>query len=39
MQDAAEQKKLFSECGVPWARKTESFLLKDYTEFTLFCDA
>jgi len=36
MHDAAGQRKLYSECGVPWARKTESFSLRGYTEFTLF---
>ena len=35
MQRAAAERKLFSDLGVPWARKTEQFSLRDYARFEL----
>ncbi len=32
---AASEKKLFSEIGIPWARSTQAFSLKDYERFEL----
>lgn len=36
IDEAAENKKLFSEIGVPWSKKTEPFDLTNYKKFNMF---